>query len=1187
MAANLSNVVPMRDYANESGGIPDSDKVLEQVRDIALERLGESLSNMLDKVEDTLWALAEASTDHESRNLYLEGKARAGHDRKIIEAEFNKRFREEFARRARGEHKAGSSFSQLAGEELQLGLVDDSELQQTLKINDIAHKLRQSAEAELSALDQRIGVLLKDADLNADDNPLSPHAICNAFQEACRQIEENLKVKMIILKLFDDHVFKDILGVYKDINTHLVQRQVLPGLKLGGIRRSGGSARPAGSAAGTPASAEAGSPAASPAAQGDWGGGGTAEGDLYATLQQLLSLNGLANRAGPGLPAGPGVGDPVAAGLAIPVAGGMSGTSTTAPATPVTLAEVIASLTRIQQGDLGLFAAGSAPFDQSTLRAGTTNVLRSLQGTAVSDGVDQMDGMTLDIVSMLFDHILEDKRIPSSLKSLIGRMQIPVLKVAVLDKRFFSRKNHPARQMLDLLGHLGLGLPESFDETTPLYKDLEGVVERLLDQFADDISIFDKLLEDLQTVIAAENERAEAEGRRAAQEIEEKERLDASKQAARDEVRRRADAGPVPKLVWRFLCEQWLRLLAMVHYRQGTDSAAWKNAVDTMDGLVWSLVPRNTAEERRRLALALPALLKRLEAGMRLVGTDEDARRGFFSSLMRCHTRVIQGEPSAPIPAHDATASLATTDGGTVHSAVPLASHLAPGHPPLPQPVATAPSSLAATPPVHVIASGLLTATPVPVPAPTLPQAASVDSSAPLAPEVHAPVAPAGVRPGVTAREVPLHPMPSTPASTPVPAPNLAPPAGVSSLARVALAPLGARLDVTARDATLSPTPNTPTPAPSLPQPTRVAASAPVARAPDAPLAPAGVRPEVKAPDAALSPLPGAPSPTPGTPSSVPAASVAQPARLSSSAPALPGRDAPQLPLTPPPTLAAARPAPTPTSGAVPAVPASGAQAAAPAPKMSTPKPAAPAEVPAQEIALAPPPPASDPASAGSATKPAPVAKSAATVASTDKASAKSPAAIAGRIAPPTGPAPVTPALATPKPTGAASRPAEPMRPAATPTVKAATEDSDHQLINPLKIKNPFGDGDMEVEEIDLSDVPGALPSSLAAGARSERPLGGKDKYVDLVQGLKEGTWVEFLDEELDLRRPAKLSFISPLKGTYLFLNRQGAKVAECSLYQLTRDFRSGKVSLVEEVPLFERAMSGLVGVLRKGSPGA
>jgi hypothetical protein len=151
--------------------------------------------------------------------------------------------------------------------------------------------------------------------------------------------------------------------------------------------------------------------------------------------------------------------------------------------------------------------------------------------------------------------------------------------------------------------------------------------------------------------------------------------------------------------------------------------------------------------------------------------------------------------------------------------------------------------------------------------------------------------------------------------------------------------------------------------------------------------------------------------------------------------------------------------------------------------------------------------------------------------------------------------------------------------PAAAASAVPFDEDTEPAAAPPefaaVTIQNPFGDGDIEVEEISMPDLPTPGGPSGAADSAS-----GGDEHSRLVKGLKEGVWIEFRDDD-DNRRPARLSYISPLKGTYLFVNRQGKKVGEYSVYQLAREFRSGRASLLDAVPLFDRAMGSLVGALR------
>ena len=102
----------------------------------------------------------------------------------------------------------------------------------------MANKLRIYCEDELVALDQRVGVLLGDADLPAKDNPFSPQVICDAFKHAGRQLEVDVGVRRALLKLFDDHVLDDIRAVYKAVNALLVRNAILPQVRYSVARNS-------------------------------------------------------------------------------------------------------------------------------------------------------------------------------------------------------------------------------------------------------------------------------------------------------------------------------------------------------------------------------------------------------------------------------------------------------------------------------------------------------------------------------------------------------------------------------------------------------------------------------------------------------------------------------------------------------------------------------------------------------------------------------------------------------------------------------------------------------------------------------------------------------------------------------------------------------------------------------------
>ena len=118
----------------------------------------------------------------------------------------------------------------------------------------MASKLRRICEDEINALDQRVGVLLGDAELESDASPLSPQAICDAYKKTCRTMIESLAVRGVFLKLFDDHVLDEIRSIYKALNDLLVQNSILPKIRYG-LAKEGG--KPPRSARGKEHKAEA------------------------------------------------------------------------------------------------------------------------------------------------------------------------------------------------------------------------------------------------------------------------------------------------------------------------------------------------------------------------------------------------------------------------------------------------------------------------------------------------------------------------------------------------------------------------------------------------------------------------------------------------------------------------------------------------------------------------------------------------------------------------------------------------------------------------------------------------------------------------------------------------------------------------------------------------------------------
>jgi hypothetical protein len=584
----------------------ESADMLAGCRELALTQMARALSGMLDRVEDDLFELAEKALDRESQNMYLDARAQARDKRTLIESAFGRHFVELFNRKC-GDQTPVAAAARVG----ELSLVNEEDLEETLAMREMSSKLKASCEGELMALSQRMGFLLERPELEDDANPMSPAAICAALKNACNQIEAGQKVRMTLLRQLEGYAEGEVQRIYHDLNSHLVERRILPDVRPG-VPRAMIAAAP--KRAPKKAGSQQGTAPAQP-------GGPVADGDILAALAQLLGPTGPAQGSGSaqqgGLPAGM---------ASWPTAPG------SASAMPTVPSSFVSELTRMHREPMSAMEDGAL-----------MNVVRRIKAAPQSSTLGTVDAMTIDIIAMLFDNIFEDSHIPSSAKALLGRLQIPTLKVALLDKSFFSSKAHPARRLMDLLAQSAIGVDEGSSRESPALAMIESVVNRVLAEFETDLALFEEMA---QRVAAFIEEQKSAEGaivERSARLIEERERDEIAREVAELEIGRRLESrAGVPLAVREMLNETWVRALVRVHRSEGEGSSAWQAMLLGMEDLLWSVEPKVTPDDRKRLITMLPGMLRTLHEGLVRGELDAKGRGAFLGVLVDCHAMAVK-----------------------------------------------------------------------------------------------------------------------------------------------------------------------------------------------------------------------------------------------------------------------------------------------------------------------------------------------------------------------------------------------------------------------------------------------------------------------------------------------------------------------------------------------------------------
>ena len=133
------------------------DGILEKCRDLICERLDEAVALMLDSAHEIITQLIKDTQIREEWRLYEEARTFATEKRETIEKHFRSAYRADFQRRSDRARKIGKPFDRLDCSFEKLELIGEDDYDETLKFNDMAQRLRNYCDEELSALESCAG----------------------------------------------------------------------------------------------------------------------------------------------------------------------------------------------------------------------------------------------------------------------------------------------------------------------------------------------------------------------------------------------------------------------------------------------------------------------------------------------------------------------------------------------------------------------------------------------------------------------------------------------------------------------------------------------------------------------------------------------------------------------------------------------------------------------------------------------------------------------------------------------------------------------------------------------------------------------------------------------------------------------------------------------------------------------
>jgi hypothetical protein len=494
-----------------------------------------------------------------------------------------------------------------------------------------ARRMRGLVEEQLRELDLVVGYLAAREQYPSADNPFGPDAYVPALLQGA--IDAGLHPEAWVF--FLNACEADFAGEVGRVSRALLDHFRTHGIEARAIRRARNARKAAPPPTLVPASSAsypgAPRPGAAPAQGGAAGttvhgmaaagagsgaGPATAPGsaaqgraDAQLILNELLSRL-QANVAGDVLP---------------PLASGQG------PVAPMLL-DALGELQSLGlQGIHGALFAGTP--------AGSINAWRE---HLISQSTRTVDKLTIEIVGMMFDHVLRDAQVPSEIKALLSRLQFPVLKAALLDAAFFASSAHPARRLIDRIAAAAIGWEPYGDENERFRAEVDRLVREVMEKFDRDIALFERVLNEFEAFlgdIAPRDSDPIARAKRALEEAEKREILIINTTI---QVRRAFESVELEPYLREFLVGPWVQVLVQASLRDDQTKGFSKSFREVIHEIVWSVQPKATAEERRRLVELIPVLTRIIRDGLALIRLPQREQDEFLQSLMGSHAFAVK-----------------------------------------------------------------------------------------------------------------------------------------------------------------------------------------------------------------------------------------------------------------------------------------------------------------------------------------------------------------------------------------------------------------------------------------------------------------------------------------------------------------------------------------------------------------
>lgn len=604
-------------------------RLLEAIQQLCASWLHEPLRLCLGDFDRRLHEQSDRTRSHLDQQRYLTTRQRLLQDRLAFEQRF-------IANIARGFSRLGEAAPAAPANLLRqpLSLLDPLEHELTAALDQLVARNEARNGPLLVELSYRLAVLVAAPPLEADTLPLGPQAFARAFRDASAALGLPSEHHLLLLQSLEGTLIQGLGRLYESVNAQLTAEGILPNLRAFPLPRSSPRPPRAGATTAAPASPDAAQPPAS-ASRG------------LATLRELLAR---LRSAGDSLPSG---------------------------ARHASAEQIQSALLAVQQQLDQHPEPSGKPRSAAWLREALLTRLNADQpADAAPLRPDPEHDDILELAARLFEQLARQLPPGDPALPFLIALQLPLLRLAIADREFFARRDHPAQQLLARLlttAHEWLEGQAGEDEQQ-LRRKLVQLLEQL-HRAPPDAALHARLLADLEQHLAQLERKAQVAERRHVEAMQGRERLEQARLRAATMLAERFALASPRGLLRTLLERAWSDVLALTLLRHGEQSDAFANRLVITDQLLGRLPPGNLGILQRELESGLQQIgihgTEAEQVAQRLIGAGigaaDDDLPSATTLALRLKQRQRLGGTSPALPAAPLNSAATTPEERRLH----------------------------------------------------------------------------------------------------------------------------------------------------------------------------------------------------------------------------------------------------------------------------------------------------------------------------------------------------------------------------------------------------------------------------------------------------------------------------------------------------------------------------------------